>query len=99
MVSPTSRPDDRESGHIAQELPHSFGHAHHTDYQVACVYAILGETDKSMAWLERSADTGNPCWPFFKIDPHLQNLRQEPRFQRLVAALERKYGALRIKTL
>jgi eukaryotic-like serine/threonine-protein kinase len=81
----------------AQESPHSFGHTHHTYYQIACVYAVLGDTDKAMGWLERSAYTGNPCWPFFKMDPHLENLRPEPRFQRLVADLEREYTALKIE--
>ena len=81
----------------AQENPYSFGHTHHALYQIASVYAVLGETDKAMAWLERSVDTGNPCWPFFKVDPNLENLHAEPRFQRLVAALERKYTDLKIQ--
>ena len=42
-------------------FPRSFGHTHHTYYQIACVYAVLGETDKAMAWLERSVDTGFPA--------------------------------------
>jgi serine/threonine protein kinase/tetratricopeptide (TPR) repeat protein len=79
------------------EIPIIRGHAHHTSYQVACVYALLGETTKAMAWLQRSADTGNPCWPFFKIDPHLQGLRHEPAFVRLVAELEATYTAIRIR--
>jgi tetratricopeptide (TPR) repeat protein len=83
----------------AQESPHSFGHTHHTHYQIASIYSVLGETDKAMAWLERSVDSGNPCWPFFKVDPHLENLRREPRFQRLVADLERQYTALKIQRL
>ena len=85
--------------HSAQETPLSFGHAHHTQYQIACAYAVLGEIDKAIAWLEHSARSGNPCWPFFKADPHLQNLRVEPRFQRLVAELEREYTALKIERL
>jgi hypothetical protein len=80
----------------ALDLPITVGHAHHTYYQVACVYAVLGEMEKAMAWLQRSVDTGNPCWPFFKLDPHLENLRPEPRFQTLVAGLEREYTALKI---
>jgi hypothetical protein len=83
----------------AQESPLSFGHAHHTHHQIADAYAVLGEIDKAMAWLEHSARAGNPCWPFFKADPHLQNLRPEPRFQRLVAELEREYTALKIERL
>jgi TolB-like protein/predicted Ser/Thr protein kinase len=81
----------------ALDLPRSFGHTHHTHYQIACVYAVLGETDKAMAWLERSVDTGFACWPFFKIDPHLEPLRENAEFKRLVADLEYKYTALKIQ--
>jgi serine/threonine protein kinase/Tfp pilus assembly protein PilF len=83
----------------ALDSPRSFGHTHHTYYNIACVYAVLGDTDKAMAWLERSADTGFPCWPFFRIDPHLENLREEPAFTRLVADLEHTYTALKIQRL
>jgi TolB-like protein len=88
-----------ECARKAQESPHSFGHTHHAHYQIASIYSVLGETEKAMAWLERSVDAGNPCWPFFKVDPNLQNLRREGRFQRLVAALERQYTALKIERL
>jgi len=81
----------------ALDLPITVGHAHHAYYQVACIYAVLSETEKAMAWLERSVDTGNPCWPFFKVDPHLERLRPDPRFQTLVADLERQYAALKIQ--
>ena len=81
----------------ALDSPRSFGHTHHTYYQIACVYAVLGQTDKAIAWLERSAETGFPCWPFFRVDPHLESLRQEPGFNRLVADLEQKYTAIKIQ--
>jgi serine/threonine protein kinase/Flp pilus assembly protein TadD len=84
--------------HKAQESPHSFGHTHHADYNIASAYAVLGETQKAMAWLERSVETGNPCWPFFLVDTHLESLRPEPRFQRLVAGLKREYTALHISS-
>jgi tetratricopeptide (TPR) repeat protein len=77
----------------------SFGHNHHTYYQIACVHAVLRERHKAMEWLERSVDTGFACWPFFRIDPHLESLREEPEFQRLVADLEHKYTAQTIRRL
>jgi eukaryotic-like serine/threonine-protein kinase len=83
----------------ALDSPRSFGHTHHTYYNIACIYAVLGDTDKAMAWLERTADTGFPCWPLFKIDPYLENLREGPAFTRLVADLEQTYGALKIQRL
>jgi serine/threonine protein kinase/Flp pilus assembly protein TadD len=83
----------------ALDVPLSFGHAHHTYYQVACVYAVLGDTEKAFAWLERSTETGNACWPFFRVDPHLQTLHSLPRFQRLVERLERDSMAVKIRPL
>ncbi|MDQ6769182.1 MAG: protein kinase [Gemmatimonadota bacterium] len=83
----------------ALDYPRSFGHTHHTYYNIACVYAVLGETDKAMGWLERTVDSGFACWPFFHVDPHLESLREEPTFKRLVAELELTYTALEIKRL
>lgn len=68
--------------------------AHH---HIACVYALLGQADMAMAWLERTADTGFPCWPFFRVDPHLESLREMPEFQRLLADLAQQYMALKIR--
>jgi hypothetical protein len=83
----------------AVDYPRSFGHAHHTYYQVACVYAVLGEKDKAMAWLERSVETGFGCWPFFQLDPFLEGLHGDGEFTRLVTGLETKYKALKIRRL
>jgi hypothetical protein len=52
-----------------------------------------------MAWLERSVETGFACWPFFRLDPYLDNLRAEPPFSALVADLEKRYAALTIQRL
>jgi hypothetical protein len=83
----------------ALDSPRSFGHTHHTYYQIASVYAVLGETDKAMAWLERSVNTGFACWPFFRLDPYLESLREHPAFKHLVADLEQTYTALKIQRL
>jgi serine/threonine-protein kinase len=83
----------------ALALPIGFGHAHHTYYQVACVYALLSQPEKAMAWLERSADTGFPCAPFFRLDPHLAPLREEAAFKALVAGVEHTYAGLKIHRL
>ncbi|MBV9746661.1 MAG: protein kinase, partial [Acidobacteriia bacterium] len=83
----------------ALDFPFSLAHQHHTYHHLACIYAVLGEIEKAMGWLEKSVDTGFPCWPFFQVDPSLENLRGEPRFQRLIEDLERKYTALKIRRL
>jgi serine/threonine-protein kinase len=88
-----------ECARKALHVPVSFGHAHHTYHHLACVYAVLGETETALAWLEKSIDTGFPCWPFFQLDPYLENLRPDSRFQRLIVDLQRQYTALKIQRL
>jgi serine/threonine-protein kinase len=83
----------------ALDSPRSFGHTHHTYYNIACIHAVLGETDTAMAWMERSVETGFACWPFFRLDPYLESLREKPAFQRLVGELEETYTALKIRRL
>ena len=83
----------------ALDAPHSFGHTHHLYHEIACIYGALGDKERAMAWLERTVDAGFPCWPIFKIDPHLECLHEAPEFKRLVTDLERKYTALKIQRL
>jgi DNA-binding winged helix-turn-helix (wHTH) protein/tetratricopeptide (TPR) repeat protein len=71
--------------------PKSFGHAHHTYYQIACILALTGRCETAFEWLERSVSTGFACWPFFQKDPCLQSLRGLPEFELLVSALQAKY--------
>ncbi len=69
----------------------SFGHAHHTYYQIACILAVLGRRAAAFEWFERSVSTGFACWPFFLKDPCLQNLRALPEFEVLVSSLQARY--------
>ncbi len=71
--------------------PKSFGHAHHTYYQIACILALAGQRDTAFQWLERSVGSGFACWPFFVKDHCLQNLRGLPEFELLVSSLQAKY--------
>jgi DNA-binding winged helix-turn-helix (wHTH) protein/tetratricopeptide (TPR) repeat protein len=69
----------------------SFGHAHHSYYQIASIFALLDNRGAAFEWLERSVSTGFACWPFFINDPNLSNLRGLPEFKALVSSLQSKY--------
>ena len=71
--------------------PKSFGHAHHSYYQIACTLALTGRRETAFEWLERSVSTGFACWPFFLKDPSLASLRSLPEFELLITALQAKY--------
>ena len=75
----------------ACSIPKSFGHAHHTYYQIACTFAVLGRTAPAFEWLERSVSTGFACWPFFMNDPCLESLRGLAEFEGLVSSLQSRY--------
>jgi DNA-binding winged helix-turn-helix (wHTH) protein/tetratricopeptide (TPR) repeat protein len=69
----------------------SFGHAHHTYYQLASIFALLGRRQEAFEWFERSVSSGFACWPFFLKDDCLQNLRNLAEFEVLVSSLQAKY--------
>jgi len=69
----------------------SFGHAHHTYYQIACIFSLLNRRNVAFEWLERAVNHGFACWPFFLKDACLQNLRSLPEFDTLVSSLQAKY--------
>ncbi len=62
------------------EIGKGFGHFHHTAYNIASAYAFLNKREDAIKWLVAAAEDGFPCYPFFEIDPKLNNLRQDPRF-------------------
>jgi tetratricopeptide (TPR) repeat protein len=69
----------------------TFGHAHHTYYQIACILAVLERREAAFEWLERSVSSGFACWPFLLKDCCLQNLLSLPEFEVLVSSLQAKY--------
>jgi tetratricopeptide (TPR) repeat protein len=53
-------------------------------YEVALVYAGLGEKDEAFAWLEKAFAARDKGLTYLKIDPCLDPLRSDSRFQDLV---------------
>ena len=56
-------------------------------YEVALVYAGLGEGDEAFAWLERAYQVRDKGLTFLKIDPCLDPLRSDPRFKNLLSRM------------
>jgi serine/threonine-protein kinase len=51
-------------------------------YRLATMYAIDGNTDQAIEWLERAISMGNENYPWFASDPHWSGLREEPRYKK-----------------
>ncbi len=53
-------------------------------YVIAFQSAMIGETEEAMTWLERAYEERDPGLLTAKIDPRLDPLRSDPRFQDLL---------------
>ena len=57
-------------------------------YAFAVIYLVLGEKDQAVDWLEKAArDHAGPYVYLIKVDPYLDPLRGDPRFEALVSAI------------
>jgi TolB-like protein/DNA-binding winged helix-turn-helix (wHTH) protein/Tfp pilus assembly protein PilF len=50
-------------------------------YEMATAHAILGNKDKALDWLNRGLKERSACMPDLKVDPRLDSLRSDARFQ------------------
>jgi len=53
-------------------------------YVVGRIYAALNEKDEAFRWLETAYQSRAAWMPFLKVDPRLDGLRSDPRFQDLL---------------
>ena len=57
-------------------------------YAFAVIHLALGEKDQALDWLEKAArDHAGPQINLIKVDPYLDPLRGDPRFETLVSAI------------
>jgi serine/threonine protein kinase/tetratricopeptide (TPR) repeat protein len=56
-----------------------------TAYEIAVVLALLGERDAGLEWLERAGREHTVGFTFARVDPHLDPLRSDPRFDDVLA--------------
>jgi TolB-like protein len=57
-------------------------------YAFAVIHLALGEKDQALHWLEKAArDHAGPNINLLKVDPYLDPLRGDPRFEALVSAI------------
>lgn len=56
-------------------------------FEVALAYNALGETEKALMWLEHADAARSHSFNYLEVDPRIANLRNEPRFRKLVDKL------------
>jgi len=61
-----------------------------TAYNIACNYALLGEKELAIKWLEKALAMKFPSIQHAQTDTDLQSLRGDVRFQKLVGLIDTK---------
>ena len=77
----------------AIQLGKGYGHFHHTAYNIASAYALLGDRAQAVRWLQSAADDGFPCYPLFASDKFLDSLRTDQAFTTMMATLKADWSA------
>jgi eukaryotic-like serine/threonine-protein kinase len=57
---------------------------HVSAYHVALIHIALGDVETGLDWLERAYDEQSPWIGYMKVDPRLDPVRSQPRFERLL---------------
>jgi hypothetical protein len=55
-----------------------------SSYEMARIYAGLGEHDQVFTWLDRAYEERASWMAYLQVDPTLDPLRSDPRFQVLL---------------
>jgi hypothetical protein len=55
-----------------------------SSYHVAVIYIALGDTKVGLDWLERAYDEQSPWIGYLRVDPRLDPVRSDPRFEGLL---------------
>ena len=56
-------------------------------YGFALIHTGLGELEEAFEWLERAYQDRNGRMAFLQVDPRLDPLRDDPRFQDLLSRM------------
>jgi predicted Zn-dependent protease len=57
-------------------------------YQIAEVHAYRGESGAAFEWLDRAFRQRDPGMTWIRVDPLLQSLRGDPRYQKLLVKMK-----------
>jgi hypothetical protein len=55
---------------------------------VAEFYAVMGDPQRSLDWLEKAVRNGDERDAWFRRDPLLANIRDLPRFRQIIDSIE-----------
>jgi serine/threonine-protein kinase len=77
-----------EALEVLANLQEIAGQQYVSAYNVAMIYAGLGNLDKTFEWLEKAFEERSGFLPFLKVEPMVDSLRSDSRFQDLLRRID-----------
>ena len=72
---------------VVDELQNSSKPQYDWPYSIALIYAGLGEKDRAIEWLQKAYEERSDWIIYLGVEPRLESLRSDPRFQRLASLI------------
>ena len=66
-------------------------HFHHAEHLIASAYALMGNAESAVDWLQKAALHGLPCYPLFNKDPNLRNIRNDQAYISLMRKMKEQW--------
>jgi tetratricopeptide (TPR) repeat protein len=76
-----------EARQILEELLEQREEQWVTAYEIAVIYSFLNDSDNALIWLDRAEREHAVGFTFIRVDPHLDNVRSDPRFIEMLRRL------------
>jgi TolB-like protein/Flp pilus assembly protein TadD len=73
-----------EAREVLQQLRELSTETYVSSLDIATIHTALGENDEALDWLERAYEERADHLPYLRVNPRLDPLRSEPRFQRVL---------------
>lgn len=78
--------------HILEDKKHpNLEQAPYLYYEIACFSTRIGDKNEAFKYLEKAYEINSPAMPLIKIDPYLEPLHGDPRFDELVKKVGLKH--------
>ena len=83
---------EKALGFLTEEVLDFFWNDPDATWLVAGGYALIGEKDEALRWLELCLNKGNINYPLFsKLDPFFESIRGEERFKKLMERVKHEW--------
>ncbi|MEW6455163.1 MAG: protein kinase [Acidobacteriota bacterium] len=82
---------NKEAEKAIEEVMHLANYDGDFTYFVASYYSLQNDKQLALKWFKEAIKYGNENYPWFLVDPNLNNIRNEPEFKKIMENLKKRW--------